>query len=262
MFISAVSLIARRVVVVAAATVLASAGLIGAAIADPGIDNIGPGPSNNTAGVKCIQQALNRAISAGQLTGLADVSTLEVDGKYGDAVYRDVKRFQQAKGVSVDGAVGPATGDKLLSYAPEGQDCLKNIPTTVSSADSVATPNPGQNLDAGAVQPTGPDATYNCSFSCSLYLSRSATKAAYEKSHIVEGGIGAQAVAVCAAVGAASGGTLAVPCVAAAAVEGAWIIQEIEDAATRHGTRGACFKVTVSPVSLYFSTNNGTYCKD
>ena len=46
------------------------------------------------------------------------------------------------------------------------------------------------------------------------------------------------------------------------ATAGAWVVWALEEAATGHGPKGACFKITASPVSLYFSTNKGPYYKD
>ena len=57
-----------------------------------------------------------------------------------------------------------------------------------------------------------------------------------------------------------------VACGALAASQGIWIWQEIIDAATQHGPKGACLKLTVNPLpfpaGFYWSTNNGKYCKD
>lgn len=109
--------------------------------------------------------------------------------------------------------------------------------------------------------------TENCGIaSCSLYLSRSATKKANDKLTIGGGGYAASATAVCGALTFASGpGAVVVgpACAATATFQGAWIAQEISDAATKHGPRGACLKVTKSPVTpFYWSTNNGKYCKN
>ena len=51
-------------------------------------------------------------------------------------------------------------------------------------------------------------------------------------------------------------------CFGVMATAGAWVVWALEEAATGHGPKGACFKITASPVSLYFSTNKGPYYKD
>ncbi|HEY2207441.1 MAG TPA: peptidoglycan-binding domain-containing protein [Pseudonocardia sp.] len=91
---------------------LGVSGLCGLAAAEPGVGRIGPGPSDNRDGVLCVQRALN----------------VSRDGQFGQQTYEAVKAFQKAHGLSVDGAVGPLTGDKLLPLAPAG--CSKNLPST------------------------------------------------------------------------------------------------------------------------------------
>jgi hypothetical protein len=110
-------------------------------------------------------------------------------------------------------------------------------------------------------------ATVNCGIaSCSLYVSRSATKEMHERAEILKAGGGGASTTACGALAYA---TLPVAwvtgpaCLGVMAVHGAWVLNTIQDAATRHGEDGACFKVTRSAVgTLYFSTNNGTHCKD
>lgn len=111
--------------------------------------------------------------------------------------------------------------------------------------------------------------TVNCGIvTCSGYLSRSATKAAYAKSTVGAGGFAAAAVVVCGAAGIASV-PLGIACGAVATAHGPWIAQELQDAVTQHGPSGACLKVTftkpipnVPPTVTWWSTNNGKYCKD
>lgn len=111
--------------------------------------------------------------------------------------------------------------------------------------------------------------TLNCGIvTCSGYLSRSATKAAYAKSTVGAGGFAAAATVVCGAAGAAFV-PLGIACAAVAAAHGPWIAQELQDAATQHGAAGACLKVTftkplpdIPPTITWWSTNNGKYCKD
>jgi peptidoglycan hydrolase-like protein with peptidoglycan-binding domain len=95
--------------------------------AAPDIRTIGPGPSSNVEGVKCIQAAFK----------------IEPDGQFGQQTYTAVKNFQQQHPpLTVDGAVGRATGDLLLHSAPDG--CVAHVPSTYSTQDWVSTPTPGQ----------------------------------------------------------------------------------------------------------------------
>ncbi|MEV7629892.1 hypothetical protein [Actinoplanes sp. NPDC089786] len=112
--------------------------------------------------------------------------------------------------------------------------------------------------------------TTNCGVvTCSAYLSRSATKAVNEKLTLAGGGYAGVGLIVCAPLAPPPLTPIGVACGVAATVQGAWIAQEVEDAAERHGARGACLKVTytkpvgnVPPQVTYWSTNNGKYCKD
>ncbi|MGH4034265.1 peptidoglycan-binding domain-containing protein [Actinomycetota bacterium Odt1-20B] len=92
--------------------------------------NIGPG-STNELGVRCVQIAVNVwATNSGQ----SSVEPLEVDSKYGQQTYTWVKKFQKAKHLSVDGIVGPRTGDQIygvLSANPgTARACYPAIPVT------------------------------------------------------------------------------------------------------------------------------------
>ncbi|MFE0105242.1 peptidoglycan-binding protein [Streptomyces sp. NPDC059009] len=92
--------------------------------------NIGPG-STNELGVRCVQIAVNVwATNSGQ----SSEEPLEVDSKYGQQTYTWVKKFQKAKHLSVDGIVGPRTGDQIygvLSANPgTARACYPAIPVT------------------------------------------------------------------------------------------------------------------------------------
>jgi peptidoglycan hydrolase-like protein with peptidoglycan-binding domain len=63
------------------------------------VSDIGPG-STDTAGVKCVQRAMN----------FFETPTLTVDGSYGSLTTTAVEDFQGEFGDSVDGTVGPQTG--------------------------------------------------------------------------------------------------------------------------------------------------------
>jgi peptidoglycan hydrolase-like protein with peptidoglycan-binding domain len=117
----------RRTVVTMTAVATISAVVNGAASADPGIRSIGPGPSTNTAGVRCIQSALH-------------FTAAEIDGHYGEKTYQAVKQFQRMHSLPVDGAVGEQSGDKLLPSAPDG--CIRYVPSTSSEPDWVSSPRP------------------------------------------------------------------------------------------------------------------------
>ncbi|MEU8663883.1 hypothetical protein [Actinoplanes philippinensis] len=132
-----------------------------------------------------------------------------------------------------------------------------------ATGGAVAVPTP-----ALAASTYGP-VTINCGIgTCSAYLSRSATKAAYRKLTVGGGGFAAAAAVVCAPLMTPPLTPIGVACGAVATVHGAWIAQSITEAATMHGSRGACLKATYTrPVRglstiTYWSTNNGTYCKN
>jgi hypothetical protein len=108
--------------------------------------------------------------------------------------------------------------------------------------------------------------TTNCGYvTCSAYLSRSATRAVYQKVVLAGGFYGGGVIAVCYPFGPTP---LGAACAAALAVNGGWIWQEVQDAATQHGARGACLKVTYTRSAgglraiTWWSTNNGQYCHD
>jgi hypothetical protein len=132
----------------------------------------------------------------------------------------------------------------------------------IASTTTVTAP---VRMAAHAVGPV----TVNCGYvTCSAYLSRSATKEANSKLTIGGGGYAGAATLYCGAITAAFV-PAGVACAAAAAVDGPWIAQEIQDAATQHGPKGACLKVTwtkpignIPPTITWWSTNNGRYCKD
>ncbi len=141
---------------VAVVLLAAAAGVFTAehiAQAAPGIATIGPGPSPNTAGVLCIQRALH----------------VTADGRFGDETYQAVKNFQRAHALSVDGAVGPATGEQLLRIAPAG--CIDHIP----SAESGPAPAPSSPSLAAPAGPK-PDSVHDCgTVTCSTYYSHAAS---------------------------------------------------------------------------------------
>ena len=138
--------------------------------------------------------------------------------------------------------------------------------TTIALATGVAL-MPGSAAQAATTW--GP-VTVNCGIvTCSAYVSRSATKAANSKIGVGGGIYSGAAIVVCAPLAPPPLTPVGVACAAAAAVQGPWIAQEISEAATQHGSRGACLKVTytrqvqdIPPTITYWSTNNGQFCKD
>lgn len=73
---------------------------------NPGQPTIGPGATGEP--VRRAQRALRRALDLG----------LGVDGIFGSATEAAVKKFQQGKGLTVDGIVGPHTWQALPDGGP------------------------------------------------------------------------------------------------------------------------------------------------
>ncbi len=138
-------------------------------------------------------------------------------------------------------------------------------PSATAAAPSSTAPVPSSTAPGTS---GGSPVTNNCGYAtCSAYLSRSATRAAYEKSTVGGGGFAAVAAVICGALSTPPLTPVGVACFATAALHGPWIVQELSEAATQHGARGACLKVTytkppIPPTITWWSTNNGQYCKD
>ena len=200
--------------------------------------------------------------------------TLVVDGSFGPVhsqTYNAVTAFQAAHGLPQDGMVGPATKNALKA-ALAGSSALPPTGPVQSNPPAVPSNTPAVPSNPPAV-PSSPApgtsgdklVTTHCWFSCSAYLSRSATRAAYQKSKVGEGGFAAMAAVICGALSVPPLTPVGVVCFAAAALHGGWIAQELSDAVTQHGARGACLKVTyiqIPPAITWWSTNNGQFCKD
>jgi len=101
--------------VVAALVAATLAGFSGTAPAAPEIPQIGPGYSENTAGVTCIQKVLG-----------VDPTPAPY-GTFGTLTYEAVKGFQGQHGLPQIGGVGPATGALLIPLAPSG--CAAHLPS-------------------------------------------------------------------------------------------------------------------------------------
>jgi peptidoglycan hydrolase-like protein with peptidoglycan-binding domain len=226
-----------------------------------------------------------------------------VDGTFGSVgsqTYKAVTAFQQTHNLQQDGMVGPVTKqalDAALSVptptmppatappatAPASPATAPAPPATVppataSPATAAASPATAPAPPATAPAPPatapapgtsgGSPVTNHCGFAtCSAYLSRSVTRAAYQKSTVGGGGFAAVAAVICGALSIPPLTPVGIACFAEAALHGQWIVQELSEAATQHGASGACLKVTytrppVPPAITWWSTNNGQYCKD
>lgn len=153
---------ACRVAVMAGTVTLLFVGLPAAVGAAPGVGTIGPGLSSNTAGVRCVQAALK----------------IPVDGSFGQQTYEAVKNFQrQHPPLSVDGAVGKATGDVLLPYAPDG--CIAHIPSTYSTPQWVSSPTPGRPISTAELR-TEADRFMNMDYPTFLATKRNAPNPAFD----------------------------------------------------------------------------------
>jgi len=174
------------------------------------------------------------------------------------------------------GALGGAAAGAVAVGLLSGTSAHINTKSATTVAYVRTTVPSSTDTPVHAVAPTKLDATtfgpvtINCGYvTCSAYLSRSVTRDAYQKSIVLGGGYAAAATVICAPLAVPPLTPLGVACAAAAAVQGPLIAQEISDAATQHGVRGACLKVTytkpvgdIPPVITWWSTNNGKYCKD
>lgn len=108
----------RATVGLAGALALGSAALGAAApaSAQQGFRNICEGCGNSYNAVWCVQIAVN----------------VTADGNFGPTTKQGVKNFQSKRGLAVDGVVGPATGNYIVSVdTSKGHgNCYNYVPTT------------------------------------------------------------------------------------------------------------------------------------
>ena len=138
----------RTIVVPALATAVLTAplalGLSGTASAAESIVPIGPGYSDNHAGVECVQKALGVKVGSTSY------------GTFGTATYRAVAAFQQDQAITpVTGAVGPKTGDRLVQLGKLGAGCAAHIPTsgaTAGPSDPSTQPDPPSDATTAPAQ--------------------------------------------------------------------------------------------------------------
>ena len=79
------------------------------ATARPAGPPAGVGPDSPLAQVRALQRLLNARLGAGAHRSGAHGPALRVDGDWGPATTRAVRRFQAQVGLPVDGQAGPAT---------------------------------------------------------------------------------------------------------------------------------------------------------
>lgn len=145
---------------------------------------------------------------------------------------------------------------------------MKRGAAVLSAAAALAAASILTTPTANAVDSSYGAVTTNCSWgSCSLYLSRSATKEVNSRIDALLAGGTATSAAVCTALGTFATPVAGAICGGAAAygaVNGIAARDSIKEAAEAHGPGGACFKVTKAHVSgqPYYSTNNGRFCKN
>ena len=87
----------------------AAPGPVPSATTRPAGPPVGVGPDSPLAQVRALQRLLNARLGAGAHRSGAHGPALRVDGDWGPATTRAVRRFQAQVGLPVDGRAGPAT---------------------------------------------------------------------------------------------------------------------------------------------------------
>ncbi|MFE9451811.1 peptidoglycan-binding protein [Streptomyces sp. NPDC006739] len=114
--------IARRAGIAVVAAGMVAGIVTGTAHASTTAGWIGPGQTNNSHGVWCVQAAINASP--------VPTPILDEDGAYGPKTEAAIKAFQQYYHLSVDGIVGPGTGDKIWKWDGYSSYCYTYVPTT------------------------------------------------------------------------------------------------------------------------------------
>lgn len=122
------SMMAKAAVTAASAALLALGATAGSASANPNAGYVGPGETNNTHAVWCVQKLIDDSP--------APAYTAQ-DGVFGPSTEAAIKTFQtwarqHGWGTASDGDVGPATGDALLGSFSDYYDgyCYTYLPTS------------------------------------------------------------------------------------------------------------------------------------
>jgi peptidoglycan hydrolase-like protein with peptidoglycan-binding domain len=115
--------LATRISLVGAAIGLAVGAFAGTANATTVAGYVGPGQTNNSHAVWCVQKLIDDSPSPGYTA---------VDAQFGPNTETAIKAFQKWAGLPQDGIVGPHTGDALLTKFSDYYDnyCYGYLPTT------------------------------------------------------------------------------------------------------------------------------------
>jgi peptidoglycan hydrolase-like protein with peptidoglycan-binding domain len=109
----------RLAIVTAGAAILAASAAVVAPEAQASAGWIGPGYTNNTHGVWCVQHLVNDVIQKWDVDHQYGDWThggrpMTEDGIFGPQTEHYIKVFQDINGYGTDGIVGPGTGAKML----------------------------------------------------------------------------------------------------------------------------------------------------
>ncbi len=114
--------IARKMGIVLATAGVVAGVVAGTANASPTAGWIGPGQTNNSHGVWCVQAAINASP--------VNTPYLTEDGEYGPATEAGIKAFQHYYGFTADGIVGPSTGNEIWAWDDNSSYCYTYVPTS------------------------------------------------------------------------------------------------------------------------------------
>ncbi|WP_327287468.1 peptidoglycan-binding domain-containing protein [Streptomyces sp. NBC_01198] len=118
--------ITRKAGIAVAAAGIATGIMAGTATASTSAGWIGPGQTNNSHGVWCVQAAINASP--------VPTPILDEDGRYGSKTEAGIKAFQKYYHLTTngkaDGIVGPKTGNKVWDLDDNSTYCYTYVPTT------------------------------------------------------------------------------------------------------------------------------------